>query len=95
VLDVLRYFPSAKVQGHAELNALVASLEPLRPRLYSISSSLKAHPDQVHLTVAAVRYSLDGCERIRKGVASLSDRAYAARPQSGIFIQESHRSPAD
>jgi sulfite reductase (NADPH) flavoprotein alpha-component len=98
VLDVLRYFPSAKVHGHAELNALVASLEPLRPRLYSISSSLKAHPDQVHLTVAAVRYSLDGCHRIRKGVAStfLTERMRPGH-KVGIFIQESHsfRPPAD
>ncbi|MEP6690437.1 MAG: hypothetical protein ABJD07_04735, partial [Gemmatimonadaceae bacterium] len=39
-----------------------------------ISSSPKAHPDEVHLTVAAVRYDAHG--RSRKGVAStfLADR---------------------
>ncbi|WP_309399213.1 sulfite reductase subunit alpha [Cerasicoccus maritimus] len=37
-------------------------------RLYSISSSPKAHPGQVHLTVGAVRYETHG--RKRKGVAS-------------------------
>ncbi len=51
-----------------------ATLRKLQPRLYSISSSLKAHPEQVHLTIAAVRYESHG--RQRKGVAStfLSDR---------------------
>ena len=37
-------------------------------RLYSISSSLRANPDSVHLTVATVRYHSHG--RDRKGVAS-------------------------
>lgn len=40
----------------------------LIPRLYSIASSIKAHPEQVHLTVATVRYECHG--RKRKGVAS-------------------------
>jgi sulfite reductase (NADPH) flavoprotein alpha-component len=47
---------------------LTAALESLRPRLYSISSSASAHPDEVHLTVAVVRFESDG--RPRKGVAS-------------------------
>jgi sulfite reductase (NADPH) flavoprotein alpha-component len=98
VLDVLRLFPSATVQNRTELSELVASLAPLRPRLYSISSSLRAHPDEVHLTVAAVRFSLDGCERVRKGVAStfLTERMRPGH-KVGIFVQESHgfRPPTD
>ena len=47
---------------------LVNILRKLPPRLYSIASSPKAHPDEVHLTVAAVRYQTYGKER--KGVAS-------------------------
>jgi len=38
------------------------------PRLYSIASSLKAHSEEVHLTVAVVRYDSHG--RKRKGVCS-------------------------
>jgi sulfite reductase (NADPH) flavoprotein alpha-component len=66
---------------------LVAPLRPLQHRLYSISSSPKAHPGEVHLTVGIVRYELDG--RQRKGVCStfLADRANAAVP---VFI---HKSP--
>ena len=47
---------------------LVAPLKQLQPRLYSISSSQKAHPDAVHLTVGVVRYQAHG--RARKGVCS-------------------------
>ena len=66
---------------------LVSSLRPLQHRLYSISSSPKAHPGEVHLTVGIVRYELEGKER--KGVCStfLADRADVVVP---VFI---HKSP--
>ncbi len=52
----------------------VGMLKPLAPRLYSISSSPKAHPGQVHLTIARVAYASHGRER--RGVCStfLADR---------------------
>ena len=55
-------------------SAFVSLLRKLGPRLYSISSSPKAHPDEVHLTIAKVEYEFDG--RSRKGVCStyLADR---------------------
>ncbi|HEY9247531.1 MAG TPA: sulfite reductase flavoprotein subunit alpha, partial [Rariglobus sp.] len=55
--------------------AFAGALKKLQPRLYSISSSPKAHPGRVHLTVGAVRYELNG--RPRKGVCStfLAERA--------------------
>ncbi len=66
---------------------LVSNLRPLQHRLYSISSSPKAHPGEVHLTVGIVRYELDG--RSRKGVCStfLAERAEGGVP---VFI---HKSP--
>ena len=48
---------------------LATLLRPLSPRQYSIASSLLAHPDEVHLTVAIVRYTLGA--RSRGGVVSL------------------------
>ena len=53
---------------------LVTLLKKMQWRLYSISSSPKTHPGEVHLTVAAVRYEAHG--RCRKGVCStlLADR---------------------
>ncbi|MGI8431557.1 MAG: sulfite reductase subunit alpha [Chthoniobacterales bacterium] len=46
----------------------VALLAKLQPRLYSIASSLKAHPTAVHFIVDVVTYSSHG--RKRKGVCS-------------------------
>jgi sulfite reductase (NADPH) flavoprotein alpha-component len=47
---------------------LAGIFRKLPPRLYSIASSPLAHPGEVHLTVAAVRYQAHGRER--KGVCS-------------------------
>ncbi|WP_066383148.1 sulfite reductase subunit alpha [Neobacillus mesonae] len=65
---------------------IVSILRKMTPRLYSIASSLSANPDEVHLTVGAVRYHAHG--RDRKGVCSV---LLAERIQEGdtlpIFIQ--------
>ncbi|HEY4352301.1 MAG TPA: molybdopterin dinucleotide binding domain-containing protein, partial [Paraburkholderia sp.] len=50
--DVLHEFPVGL--SAAELTGM---LKRLQPRLYSIASSPKAHPGEVHLTVSAVRYN--------------------------------------
>jgi sulfite reductase (NADPH) flavoprotein alpha-component len=65
---------------------LLKPLRKLQPRLYSISSSPKAHPGEVHLTVGIVRYEIDG--RLRKGVCStfLSDRSHSCVP---VFVHSS------
>ena len=42
---------------------LAAALRPLQPRLYSIASSQTELPDEVHTTVAVVRYAVDGAAR--------------------------------
>jgi sulfite reductase (NADPH) flavoprotein alpha-component len=74
----------------------LASLAKLQPRLYSISSSPKLHPGEVHLTVAVVRYESLG--RACKGVCStfLADRADGNTPVP-VFVQTSHgfRLPKD
>ncbi len=85
LLDLLMAFPSAK----PPVQELVLALTKLEPRLYSISSSPKANPGEVHLTVAAVRYQVRG--RKRKGVAStyLAERVQpgAALP---VYIKPAH-----
>jgi sulfite reductase (NADPH) flavoprotein alpha-component len=74
----------------------VKALKKLQPRLYSISSSPKAHPGHVHLTVGAVRYEKDG--RPRKGVCStfLADRAQPGATRVGVFVHtnKTFRPPA-
>jgi len=51
-----------------DAEAFIESLDPLQPRVYSISSSLKANPGRVSLTVDAVRYMVN--DRKRLGVCS-------------------------
>lgn len=64
----------------------VSILRKIPARLYSISSSIAANPDEVHLTIGAVRYDAHGRER--KGVCSIF---CAERLQPGdtlpIYIQ--------
>jgi sulfite reductase (NADPH) flavoprotein alpha-component len=73
----------------ADPEAFLECLEPLQPRLYSISSSPLASPGQVHLTVDAVRYELAG--RRRLGVAStlLADRLVPGQHVK-VYIQKAH-----
>lgn len=76
--------------------ALTGIFRKLPPRLYSIASSPLAHPDEVHLTVAAVRYETHGRER--KGVCStyLADLVKTGNPVQ-VFVQpnKNFRLPAD
>jgi sulfite reductase (NADPH) flavoprotein alpha-component len=64
MIDLVSDFPAEDLSPQA----FVACLRKLPPRLYSIASSLKQHPDEVHITVGAVRYQSHG--RDRKGVGS-------------------------
>ncbi len=64
VIDLLLENPTAKFTPEE----FIATQKKLNIRLYSISSSQKAHPTEVHLTVATVRYTSHG--RARAGVCS-------------------------
>lgn len=70
IVDALYEYSDARFSA----DELLANLKPLQPRLYSISSSPLAHPGEVHITVAVVRYTF--CERRHNGVCSgfLADR---------------------
>jgi sulfite reductase (NADPH) flavoprotein alpha-component len=71
VIDFLIDHPSAKFAPQE----FVGLLTKLQPRLYSVASSLRAYPDQVHFIVDVVLYESHG--RVRKGVCSsfLAERA--------------------
>ena len=80
VLDFLQLFSECEIT----VDQLINTLTELNPRLYSIASSLNAHPDQVHLTVGKVTYEKN--DRMRKGVAStfLADRVEEGSPSEGF-----------
>ena len=71
VIDFLIEHPSVKFAPEE----FVGLLTKLQPRLYSVASSLRAYPEQVHFIVDVVRYESHG--RLRKGVCSsfLAERA--------------------
>ncbi len=91
LLDALRAAPTKP-----NVTNLVTLCKKLQPRLYSISSSPKAHPGPVHLPVGAVRYAHAG--RARTGACStfLAERAHALGTV-GVFVHsnKAFRPPAD
>jgi sulfite reductase (NADPH) flavoprotein alpha-component len=85
LLDLLRMFPAVR----PPLDELLASLEELQPRLYSIASSPRAHEGEVHLTIGVVRYQRN--DRARQGVAStfLAER-HPPGAKLRCFVQPAH-----
>jgi sulfite reductase (NADPH) flavoprotein alpha-component len=85
-IDILQEFPQASFTPEE----FVKLLRKLPPRLYSIASSLKAHAESVHLTVATVRWNAHG--RLRKGVAStfMAER-WEGDTTAGVFIQSQQK----
>ncbi|CAN5258437.1 sulfite reductase subunit alpha [soil metagenome] len=75
------------VRPHPE--SFIEALEPLQPRLYSISSSHNATPGRLSLTVDAVRYVIG--KRKRLGLAStfLAERIKPG-DQLGVYVQKAH-----
>jgi sulfite reductase (NADPH) flavoprotein alpha-component len=85
VLAALQKFPGI----HPDPEALMEVLEPLQPRLYSISSSIKANPGRVSLTVDTVRYEITG--RARLGVASTYfDERLPEGAALRVYVQKAH-----
>jgi len=85
VMAALQKFPS--VRPHPE--AFVEALEPLQPRLYSISSSHNATPGKLSLTVDCVRYVIG--KRRRHGLAStfLAERVKPG-DKLKVYVQKAH-----
>ena len=85
VLGTLHKFAQARLSPEA----FVEALDPLQPRLYSISSSHNATPGRVSLTVDAVRYRIG--TRPRWGVAStfLAERV-APGEAVPVYVQRAH-----
>jgi sulfite reductase (NADPH) flavoprotein alpha-component len=89
VFDALVRFRSAR----PPVSDFVLALAPLQPRLYSIASSLRCHPGEVHLTVSVVRYELEH-ELRQRGYAGLASSFFADRLRRGarvpVYLQPAH-----
>ncbi len=64
IIDLIPFCKDAKL----DIQELCDLLLPQMPRFYSIASSLKMHPDEIHLTVAKLTYPIQ--KEMRCGVAS-------------------------
>ena len=85
-VDLLAEFPSAKLTAQE----LVDHMRKLMPRLYSIASSPKVHPTEIHLTVAVVRYATNHRERVGVCSTFLSDRVLVGSTPTPVFVSHSH-----
>jgi sulfite reductase (NADPH) flavoprotein alpha-component len=86
VLAALEKFPGIR----PDPEAFIESLDPLQPRVYSISSSPKVDANRVALTVDSVRYQVQGRKRL--GVAStfLADRVAPGEKVRVYFQKAQH-----
>ncbi len=65
LLDLLKIYP---VQDSRQFEEVISILEPITPRLYSISSSPEAHSGEVHITVAKDFFTVN--EELKYGLCS-------------------------
>ena len=85
LLDLLKIYP---VKDVAQFHAVVGILEPIAPRLYSISSSPEAHQGEIHLTVARDTFHIN--EEIKYGLCS--DGLSLLRPGQTVEFYVHHNS---
>jgi sulfite reductase (NADPH) flavoprotein alpha-component len=90
-IDILCEYPDTKLTPQE----FVDHLRKLMPRLYSIASSSKPYPNEIHLTVAIVRYTTN--HRERHGVCStfLADRVRVGETPTPVFVSNSHFGPPE
>jgi sulfite reductase (NADPH) flavoprotein alpha-component len=85
----------AQLPVTASVDEWLTVLKPLQPRLYSISSSHKENPSEVHLMVSPVRYNFQGVPR--RGVCStyLADRSPGDQVALYVRPSSNFRPPSD
>ncbi len=90
--DLLLDFPGAQLSPQD----FILNMRKLMPRLYSIASSPTVYPDEIHLTIAVVRYHTNGRDRVGVCSTYLADRAPLEESCVPVFVAKSHFGlPAD
>lgn len=80
--DLLKIYP---VKDTAQFEEVIAVLDPIIPRLYSISSSLSAHPGEVHITVAKDQFCVN--EEVKYGLCSTHLASLSVDSEIEFYIQ--------
>jgi sulfite reductase (NADPH) flavoprotein alpha-component len=92
LLDLLKIYP---LKNSDQFEQLVGILEPIAPRLYSISSSPEAHSDEVHITVARDKFSVN--DELKYGLCSNFLAQFEVGQEVQFYIHKNNqfRLPAD
>ena len=92
LLDLLRIYP---LSSGAQFEELIGILEPIAPRLYSISSSPDAHSGEVHITVARDKFHVN--DELNWGLCSDFLSQLTANDTIEFYIHKNNqfRLPAD
>lgn len=90
-VDLLAEFPSARLTPQE----LVDHQRRLMPRLYSIASSPKVFPTEVHLTVGVVRYQTNHRDRVGVCTTFMADRVQVGSTPTPVFVSHSHFGPPE
>lgn len=93
-IDILKEFDEGRFQSP---ESFLAQLSPIPPRLYSIASSLDAHPDEVHVCAGIVRYETHGRKRAGLATGFLADETKLGVRDIPVYVQEARhfRLPPD
>ena len=92
LLDLLKIYP---LKNSDQFEQLIRLLEPIAPRLYSISSSPEAHSGEVHITVARNEFSVN--DESKFGLCSNYLSQFPVDGQIEFYIHKNSqfRLPAD
>jgi sulfite reductase (NADPH) flavoprotein alpha-component len=96
IIDIVREHPVSNDSAALSAQQLVDALRKQQPRLYSIASSQAETADEVHLTVAVVRYDAFGQPHLGGASGYLAERL-AEGDKIRVFIEQNNhfRLPAD
>ncbi|MBS0376311.1 MAG: assimilatory sulfite reductase (NADPH) flavoprotein subunit [Proteobacteria bacterium] len=90
VADLLKRYPA-----RWEAEALVAALQPLAPRLYSVASSRREAGEEAHLTVAVIDYQHDGERRVGPASFRLAQAQPGTKFEAYVEPNPRFRVPTD
>jgi sulfite reductase (NADPH) flavoprotein alpha-component len=92
LLDLLKIYP---LRSPGQFEQLVGILEPIAPRLYSISSSPEAHSGELHITVARDKFSINDEQKFGLCSNYLSQFEVGREVQFYIHKNSQFRLPSD
>ncbi len=85
LLDLLKIYP---VKSTEQFDEVLKILETISPRLYSISSSLQSHGDEVHITVAKDNFCIN--EETKNGLCSYFLTQLSTETSLNFYVHKNH-----